>query len=60
MIEDKPIGGQIFPINLGEVIYSALSALPEEYYKNGRTSCYHHIISIIDSHMNTKLLDENL
>lgn len=54
------IGTQIFPKNLSEVIYSALSGLPDEYYKNGKTACYWHVISIIDQHMNKEFLDAGI
>lgn len=56
-MKEKLIGTQIFPQNLSEKIYMALGALPNEYFTNGRTACYHHVISIIDSHMNKKILD---
>jgi len=45
------VDGQKFPVQLGNVIMSALNALPEEEYANGRTAAYWHIMSVLDRHL---------
>lgn len=51
MDDDRVIGGHKFPTQLGEVIMSAINALSEEEYVNGRTAAYWHIMSVLDQHL---------
>jgi len=50
-MEDNVVGGHKFPVQLGEVIMSAINALPEEEYANGRTAAYWHIMGVLDQHL---------
>lgn len=48
---DKICNERKFPISLGEVIMSALNALPEDEYLNGRTAAYWHIMAVLNDHL---------
>ena len=45
------IGGHKFPSQLGEVIWSAITALQEDEYMNGRTAAYWHVMATLDQHL---------